>query len=206
MDGAIQSMSTGLDTCPCCGLLQKVPPVSSRMRLRCARCRTPLHRRSLSARANSRAAAIATAALVLYPFAITLPMIRIEQYGHRSETGVLDGVASLFAHGDWVVGVVVLLCSIVFPLGKLLAILVLAGGGLVLAGHHRALTYRIVEWTGRWGMLDVLVVALLVAVLKLGDLVEVSPGPGALAFATVVVLSLIATTLFDPKSLWDPES
>ena len=71
--------------------------------------------------------------------------------------------------------------------------------------HHRALTYQLVELTGRWGMLDVLRVALLVAVLKLGDFVEVSAGPGALAFGTCVVLSLLASASFDPHSLWESE-
>ncbi len=172
---------------------------------RCTRCRTPFHEIGRSVRCNNRAAAIATAALILYPFGVGLPMLRVEQYGHRQETSVLEGVASLFAHSDYLVGFVVLLCSVIFPLGKLLAIFLLSAGGATMHGHHRALTYRLVEWTGRWGMLDVLVVAVLVAVLKLGDLVEVSAGPGALAFASVVVLSLLATAVFDPHHLWEGE-
>ena len=71
--------------------------------------------------------------------------------------------------------------------------------------RHRALTYRLVEWTGRWGMLDVLLVAILLAVLKLGDMVEVSVGPGLLAFTSCVGLSLIAAASFDPHSLWEPQ-
>ena len=99
------------------------------------------------------------------------------------------------------VALIVGLCSVVLPLGKLGALLVLSAGGLHLRHHHRALTYHLVEWTGRWGMLDVLLVAVLVAVLKLGDVVEVSAGPAALAFTSCVVLSLLASAFFDPLSL-----
>jgi len=67
------------------------------------------------------------------------------------------------------------------------------------------MTYRLVEWTGRWGMLDVLLVAILVAVLKLGDLMTVSAGPGLLAFTACVTLSLFAAASFDPHGLWDTE-
>ena len=132
-------------------------------------------------------------------------MLEIRQFGHRQETSVVEGVASLFAHSEYAVGLIVLSCSVIFPLGKLLALLFLSTGASAIPGEHRAITYRLVEWTGRWGMLDVLVVAVLVAVLKLGDLVEVAPGPGALAFASVVIASLIATALFDPHALWDED-
>jgi paraquat-inducible protein A len=192
-------------TCPCCGLLQELPPTSHGQGVFCARCETPLHHRLAAFRSNSRTAAIALAALILYPFAVTMPMIQVQQFGHAHESSILDGVAALLAHGDLLVGIIVLLCSIVLPLGKLLALLILSAGGLALPGPHRALTYRLVEGTGRWGMLDVLVVAVLVAVLKLGDMVDVQPGPAALAFACVVILSLLATATFDPHSLWEPE-
>ena len=88
-------------------------------------------------------------------------------------------------------------------LSETLALVALTWGGLGLERRHQALTYRIVEFTGRWGMLDVTLVAVLVAALKLGDMVEVTPGPAALAFAAVVVLSLIAVAFFNPQRLWD---
>ena len=90
----------------------------------------------------------------------------------------------------------------IIPLTKLVALLILAGGGRTLGDEHRALTYHLVEWTGRWGMLDVLLVAMLVAALKLGDIVNVTPGPGVIAFAAVVLMSLLAAASFDPHSLW----
>jgi paraquat-inducible protein A len=175
------------------------------MRACCARCESSLVRRSVIARSNSRTAAVATAALIIYPFAVGLPIMSIERFGHVNEVSILEGVTSLLGGGQWFVGIVVLLCSIVLPLGKLVSLLVLSAGGLGLRHRHRALTYRIVEWTGRWGMLDVLLVAILVAILKLGDMVEVRTGPAALAFTVCVLLSLVAAACFDPHGLWMEE-
>lgn len=193
-----------LRACPCCGLIQTVPPVGPGKIARCTRCRSGLVRRSIVRRSRSRTAAFAVAALILFPVAITLPLLEITRFGHISEVSVLEGVSTLFGHGEWFLGLVVGLCSVVLPFGKLVALLLLAGGAPALHERHRALTYHVVEWTGRWGMLDVLLVALLVAAMKMGDLLDVTPGPGAAAFAVMVVLSLCAAAVFDPHTLWEP--
>lgn len=174
------------------------------MRACCFRCGSTLRGRSSRA-SNSRTAAIAAAALILYPLAVSLPLISIEQFGHQSEASILQGVTALLGRGHLLVGLVVLSCSVILPILKLVALLVISAGE-TLRSHHRALTYRLVEWTGRWGMLDVLLVAILVAVLKLGDFVEVTVGPGLLAFASCVFLSLLAAASFDQHSLWENAS
>jgi len=155
---------------------------------------------------RSRTAAIATAALLLYPVAVSLPMIRIEKFGHAHDASILEGVITLLSRGHLVVGMVVLVCSVVLPVLKLGALLLLSAGGRPLKHHHRALTYRVVELTGRWGMLDVLLVAVLVALLQLGDVMTVHVGPAALAFTLCVTLSLFAAASFDPHSLWEPRT
>jgi paraquat-inducible protein A len=165
-----------------------------------------MHRRSDALRSIRRTAALALAAILLYPIAISVPMLRIEELGHMSEASILEGVTTLFAEGQLVVAVIVLLCSVVFPLSKLLGLLVLTTRAVPLATRHKALTYSIIEWTGRWGMLDVLLVAVLVAVLKLGSSIEVSVGPAAVAFASCVVLSLLAAAAFDPHALWENQA
>jgi paraquat-inducible protein A len=153
----------------------------------------------------SRTAAIALAAIVLYPVAVSQPMLQITQFGHSTETSILKGVATLLSGSQWLVGIVVLLCSIVFPVGKLVALLALTTGALnPLAAKHRAFVYRLVEFTGRWGMLDVLLVAVLVAALKLGNMMDVQPGPAAAAFTLCVALSLVASATFDPRQIWGP--
>ncbi len=191
-----------LRTCPTCGQAQILPEIPQRMRACCCRCDTGLITEKRLLRSNSRTAAIATAALMLYPLAMTLPMIRIERFGYAEQSSILTGIGTLFARGNWFIGAIVLLCSVVFPLAKLLGLLTLAAGGFNLAHHHKAWTYRLVEWTGRWGMLDVLLVAILVAAIKLGDLVDVTAGPAAVAFAITVLLSLTASACFEPHALW----
>jgi paraquat-inducible protein A len=168
---------------------------------RCPRCRATVLR-DREPRRLSRAAALALAALILYPVAMALPIMEIERLGHSRSATILSGVVDLAAEGDWLVSAVVLVCSVVAPLGKLGAILVLCLGGAALGREHRAMTYRAVEWLGRWGMLDVLLVAVLVAAVKLGSWVEIRPGPGAAAFALVVIFSLLSSAAFDPEAIW----
>ncbi len=195
-----------LRTCGCCGLIQQAPAaLPHRMRACCARCGCSIDVRAINARSNSRAAAFAAAALILYPAAVTLPMIRVEQLGHDNEASILEGITSLFSAGHMVVGLVVLFCSVIFPLGKLIALLGLTLAGTSLAHHHRRWTWRLIEWTGKWGMLDVVLVAMLVAILKLGDMVSVSAGPAALLFTGCVVFNLIAAACFDPRRLWEEQ-
>jgi paraquat-inducible protein A len=131
-------------------------------------------------------------------------MLKVQQFGHHHQTSVLGGISALFANRQVVVGAIVLLCSVVFPVTKLAALLALTfpGAAARLAHHHKAFTYRLIELTGRWGMLDVLLVAVLVALLKLGNVMDVTAGPAALAFSACVTLSLLAAAFFDPRQLW----
>jgi len=134
--------------------------------------------------------------------AITLPFLRIEQLGHSHTNSLIGGVVSLLAQGEWFVGSIVLAFSIVLPPAKLLTLLLLSTPTR-LGPRGRGWAARAVEQIGRWGMLDVLLVAVLVAFVKLGDLVEFAPGLGLFTFGAVVLLSLLATYFFDPHALWD---
>ncbi len=156
------------------------------------------------ARRNALTAALALAALILYPIAISLPILKVRQLGNASSSSIIDGVITLLADGELLVGTIVLCCSILIPLGKLIALLIMSLAGDRMARHHRVLTHRIIDFTGRWGMLDVLAVAILVAALKLGNTMEVTPGPAAFTFALCVLLSLLASASFDPHALWAP--
>ncbi len=195
-----------LRSCPHCGLIQVVPRIPKRMRACCARCEGTLREPTIARHSNSSTAAIATAALILYPLAVTLPMISITQFGHESQSSILAGISTLFGRGHLLIGSIVLICSLILPVIKLASLLLLSIGGSAMQHRHRALTYRLIEYTGRWGMLDVLLVAILVAVLKLGDLVEVSAGPAALAFGLCVLLSLLAAAIYDPHQLWESQA
>ena len=112
----------------------------------------------------------------------------------------------MLGEGHLLIGVVVLMFSIVFPFLKLVCLLLLGSRRVVSRSEHRAVVYRAVEAVGRWGMLDVMLVAVFLAYVKLGDLLAISPGPGVAAFSAMVFLSLLAGMTFNPHVLWDDSS
>lgn len=131
--------------------------------------------------------------------------MRIDQFGQTNTTNIWSGVVSLLSGGEIIVGLIVFICSVAAPVLKLAAMLILSLPASVLGRRHRAATYRFVEWIGRWGMVDVLLVAVLVAAVKLGAWAEVAPGPGLVAFAAVVILSLLSSAVFDPHAIWEDD-
>ena len=189
-----------LRSCHCCGLVQIAP---DEVRGDCARCATQLGSWLGLGWHNQLAAAFAWAALALYVPAMWLPFLRIERLGQAHASNLLGGVRSLLSEGHLLVGLIVLLFSVFLPVVKLGALLILTQARERLGERNRALVYRLVEHLGRWGMLDVLLVAVMVAFVKLGGLVEFSAGPGLVVFASFVLLSLCASATFDPFALWD---
>ncbi len=152
-----------------------------------------------------RTAPATLCALVLFWPAILLPILEIEQLGHRSESSILMGTVDLFRHGNWFVASVVLVFSIVFPLVKILFLLELSFLGF-LHRRYKALTYRIMEHAGKWSMMDVLLLAFLVRLIKLGNLVTFNFGYGVVAFTLCVTMSLIASMSFDPHTIWEDDA
>lgn len=196
-------MNTLISSCHCCGLVQRLPALTPRQRALCARCETPLkHATGLR---NRWARVLALSALMLYPPAMALPLLRLDQLGHHHEDSLWAGLVTLLSEGYWLVGAVVLLFSVILPPLKLLALYVLCGRLEGLSHKARARMYRAVEALGRWGMLDVMLVAVLVAFVKLGDLITIRPGPGLVAFLLMVMLSLFAGLIFNPHGLWEDD-
>jgi paraquat-inducible protein A len=192
-----------LRACHCCGLVHHIPKLSKNQRACCIRCGSVVDSGGRSAAiSSSRCLAAALGGLSLYFPAILLPILEIEKLGHRHTASLLGGTIDLIFHGNLFVGVVVLAFSILLPLFKLLALIELSALG-IFQRRHRAWTYRLVEWTGRWSMLDVLLLALLVSLVKLGDLVNFHLGPAVIAFVLCVVLSMIASIVFDPHAIWE---
>jgi paraquat-inducible protein A len=190
-----------LIACHCCGKIHRLPPLGERVEAICVRCRATIAGASRTS-SRQRTAAAAIAALVLYGPAITLPLLEIEQLGHHHSSNLLLGTWELVRHGSWFVGGVVLLFSIVLPFLKLVFLLELSVLGLT-PRRHRAATYRIMEVLGKWSMMDVLLIAFMVMLVKLGTLVEFHLGPAVIAFALCVVMSMVASMSFDPHSIWD---
>lgn len=193
-----------LKACHCCGLIHElIEPRAGQISV-CTRCRSVIHRAGSASLVATRTAALALAAFILYWPAVLLPIIEVERLGHRHASSLLVGTIDLFQHGSWFVGLIVLLFSIVFPLAKLVMLLELSLFSL-LHRRHKALTYRLMEHAGRWSMMDVLLLAFLVMLIKLGSLVTFHFGPAIVAFILCVLLSMSASLCFDPHSIWEDE-
>lgn len=198
-------VDTRVEVCARCKLAQTAPvelPAGSSAA--CGRCGLVLGRPGWF-RDNRAAAMFAVVGLILYVPGVTLPMLVVERFGQAHAFGLIDGVLALIREDSLWIGLLLLVCSVFLPIGKLLAMLVLSTRGLRPAPGGRAGLFALVEWTGRFGMLDVLLVAVLVAAVKMGDLVSVSIGPGLYAFTGVVLMSLAASWVFDADSIWDTE-
>lgn len=195
-------MQQNLKSCHCCGLIQVAPEIPLDQVLACVRCGCRLSRNTDRIKSASRTAAAATGAFCLFWPAVLLPILRIEQLGMTHQSSILSGTLELFAHGSYFVGAVVLLFSIIFPLTKIVLLIELS---LLEIFHrkHKAFTLRMMEHFGKWSMMDVMLLAFLVMLVKLGDMVEFSFGPAVFAFTLCVAMSMIASLSFDPHAIWD---
>ena len=191
-------------SCPTCGLTLQVEAPAHGQRAECPRCgSTVVHGPHGSLQLT---AALSVAALILYVPANVYPILRMHFYGGYTESTVWDGVVSLAETGQYFVALIVFLASIVIPVFKLAGLLYLViaarfGLGRRLRGRTRI--YRFIDVVGPWAMLDVFLLAVLVALVKLGQIATILPGPGLIAFTAVVVLTLLASASFDPRQIWD---
>ena len=190
-----------LKACHCCGLIHRLPD-ESQTNVFCTRCGSRFTHAQYSAKSASRTSAAALAAFILFWPAILLPILQIEKLGNRSESSLLGGILELFQHGNWFVGGIVFLFSILFPITKIVLLLELSFFEL-LHRSHKAATLRLMEHLGKWSMMDVMLLAFLVMLVKLGDMVEFHLGPAVIAFVVCVGMSMVASLSFDPHSIWE---
>lgn len=198
---ALTAAEAGLLSCLTCGLVSRRPHDGAPA---CPRCGRRLHARKPAS--LLRAWTFLVAAMILYLPANILPIMETESlFGGQSDT-IMSGVVFLWTTGSWPLAVVVFVASIVVPLLKMLALLTLliaVHRGVRVHCHDLARLYRLLELIGRWSMLDIFVVAILVALVQLQLIATVTPAPGAAAFGAVVVLTMLATMSFDPRLIWD---
>lgn len=201
MSATITALRKGLLVCHSCGLLQR-PPAHDCV---CLRCGAAVHARKIDS--LQRSWAFLLAAYILYIPANLLPIMETRSlFGHQSDT-ILSGVVYLWLHGSWPIALLIFFASILVPLTKMFALTFL----LVLAQRRsrwrlleRTRLYRVVETVGRWSMVDVYVVAIMVALVQLDALASIVPRAGTVAFGAVVVLTIFAAEAFDPRLTWDP--
>jgi paraquat-inducible protein A len=191
-----------LESCTTCGLLSR--PVGGGQVGQCPRCGTTLGvHRHVSIQTTW---ALVIAAAILYVPANALPVLTTTSLGSTESDTIISGVIFLYKSGSWPLALIVLVASVIVPLGKLAALaylLITVQRGSVHNNHDRTRLYRLVEFVGRWSMLDVFVDAYLVALVQLSPLMSVQPGTGVVYFMVVVVLTMFAAHSFDQRLIWN---
>jgi paraquat-inducible protein A len=204
MTAMVPGRSLGLMVCTHCrATVRRVRPVAAR----CPRCGAHVHERKPHSIATT--AALVASAAVLYIPANLLPVMHLHTFFSEEDDTIMSGVISLVQDGSYPLALLVFVASIVVPLLKLIAL-----SALLLAvvrkspGHalQRSRMFRFVEFIGRWSMLDVFAISLIVALVQIRSLATVEVGLGALAFGGVVVLTMLAAQSFDERLLWDSGS
>jgi paraquat-inducible protein A len=190
--------------CDTCGLVQAVEPLAPGMVAECTRCGSFLTARR-STGSLQVTAALSLAALVLYVPANVYPIMKMYLHGAYSESTVWDGIKLLMDHHEWAVAIIVFMASMVIPLVKLaglFSLVVTSGMGWGRRLRGRTHLYKFIDAIGPWAMLDVFLLAVLVALVKLQGWAEILPGTGLFAFTAMVVLTMLASAAFDPKLIW----
>lgn len=197
-DEVSRGMKHGLAGCHVC---EKVSPISLR---NCPRCGTHLHLRKPDS--LNRTVALVIAAALMYVPANMLPIMSIRELGVQTQSTIVQGLVQFWNAGSYPIALVIFSASILIPLLKIFSLLWLCAAAKGYVPHSPKVlgrVYWVTELLGRWSMVDIFVVAILVTMVQLGNYMRVTPGPGALAFAGVVILTMFAAMSFDPKLLWD---
>jgi paraquat-inducible protein A len=144
--------------------------------------------------------------MILYIPANVLPVMDTSSlFGAQKDT-IMSGVVYLWTSGSWLLASVVFIASVAVPMLKILALLFLVSSAQLRSTwllEKRTRIYRLVELVGRWSMLDIYVITILVALVQFSALATIKAGPAAIAFGAVVVLTMFAAMSFDPRLIWD---
>ncbi len=196
----LSARRTGMVSCHRCHLLcQKASTPSS-----CPRCGSTLHSRK--PKSIARTWALVIAAIIFYIPANVLPITHTASFAGVQSDTIMSGVIYFVQSGSWPVALIIFVASVFVPLMKLLILIIL----MISVQFRwrwrpvdRTRLYRLTEAIGRWSMLDIFVVTILVALVHFGSLANISAGAGAIYFAAVVVITMFAAESFDPRLIWD---
>lgn len=189
----------GENLCEVCDF--QLEPVPGKVTV-CGNCG---HRDYSQTRRSSRLSlAFTLTALIFYIPANLFPFMSIELYGNRNSSTIWSGTISLAEDGSYGIALIVFLASILIPAVKLIILIYLSMTGA--NGQRQKLKmrlYHFVEAIGRWSMLDIFLLAVLVAMVKLGHWTTVEPERGSIMFALVVIFTMLGSAYFDPKIIWE---
>lgn len=192
--------SLGLVACHFCGKVWQDVHAHDK----CAHCNNPLHGRKPDS--INRTWALLIAAVIMYIPANLMPVMITTTLLDKQQDTILSGIIFFWVSGEWGLAAIVFIASFLVPLLKLVSLILL----LVMAQRRsnwrqleRAKLYRMLELIGRWSMLDVFVVSLLVGLVQIQGFARITAGVGIVAFGAVVVLTMLASLSFDPRLTWD---
>ncbi len=191
-------ISEKMTLCHLCGHLQHVHETE------CTQCGVEIHQRIPHSLVLTWSYAIA-ATLFLIP-ANLLPMMVVTSLGSEEASTIMEGVLYFLKHGEYGLGAVIFIASVAIPVFKLVVLFYLL---LIVRFRQfdKALTgtklLHIIHFIGKWSMLDIFVVALMVSMVQFQELASIQTGAAALAFCAAVVFTIIATEKFDPRLMWD---
>lgn len=203
MKNFVTAAHLGLINCHACGCLSK--PRSHVAHVSCPRCGAPLHMRKKDS--IGRTWALLMAGYLLYLPANLMPIMETSSLFNSQIDTIFSGIVFLWTSGSWLLAIIVFIASFVVPLAKLLILTVLViytQRKSTWNPLQRTKLYRTVEFIGRWSMLDIFVIGLLVALVQIPSIAQIKAGPGSLAFGALVVVTMLASMSFDPRLIWDP--
>ena len=200
----LTAKDANLISCHSCHLLCRQSDPQNRVPIQCPRCRAPLHLRK--PRSVKRTWALLIAALICYIPANVMPVTKASSFGDIQVDTIMSGVIYFIETGMWHLALIIFVASILVPILKIIIL-----SGLLISVQRRSTWrlkdrtryYRITEAIGRWSMVDVYVITITVALVRMGAVALFEAGPGLVFFAAVVVLTMFAAISFDPRLIWD---
>ena len=192
--------------CHTCGMLVSNNYLTDEQTDQCPRCGTGLHSRI--PQSISKCWAYLIAAIILYIPANVFPIMTVVSFGQGHPDTIISGIFGLYNSGQIPIAILVLVASILVPIVKILVLaylLITVQRGITDNKRERTILYRVTETIGRWSMIDVFMISILIALVQLDAVATIDAGPGAVAFAAVVILTMIAAMNFDPRLIWDNE-
>ncbi len=200
-DKIITGKEAGLVLCTECHKVHRYIPDAEQ---ECKCCGADLHQRKPDS--INRTWAFLIASMILYIPANTMMIMNVAYFGADEPSTIMGGVILLLQMGSHAVAFVVFVASVLVPLFKMIGIMLILFSlkyKVNMTDRQRIKMFRFIEFIGRWSMLDIFVISILAALVHITGVAEITAGPAATAFGTVVVLTMLAASSFDTRLLWD---
>jgi len=191
-------------SCHECDLLHKHTPLGHKKIAKCIRCGCVLYRDKPNS--VEKTLVLSLTSLILYLIATSFPLLSLNIAGRQQVSYLASGVIELFSTGMWELAITVLLTNLLFPLVLILSLITLLGPiWLNKPLKNKGGLFRIAQWLRPWAMMEVFMLGIFVAVVKLSDMADIVYGAAFFSFFAMIITSAAAASSFDPHALWDEE-